>query len=210
MRAWADAEARLIEVVVVDDGSTDGTAAIAQAHGCRTVVLPRNRGKGAAVRAGMLEAEGALRLMTDADLPTPLEELGALEAALGEGHAAAIGLRRSLMPATLRNRARAAVGGAFAHAVHRAGLTELTDTQCGFKLFRAEAAEAVFSRSIIDGFAFDVEVLVILRRLGLSVRGLPVSWVNSIDTRVDLLRDPIPMLIDLARIRRHDRRGGYA
>lgn len=179
------------EVLVVDDGSDDRTAAVAEKTGqglgldFRLVRLPRNRGKGAAVRAGVLEAAGERILVTDADLSTPIEEVEKLIAA---GAPVAIGSRG--IDATLVKQRqsffRVASGKLFNVLVRLLAVSGIRDTQCGFKLFRRDAAREVFSRATVDRFAFDVEALLLARRLGYPIAEVPVLWFNSPDTRVGL------------------------
>jgi dolichyl-phosphate beta-glucosyltransferase len=201
------------EIVVVDDGSTDGTAESARAEGGNALTVLRhhpNRGKGYAVRRGMLAARGARRLMTDADLSTPIEELSRLEAALAAGHDVAIG-SRAVAGANVEVRQpwyREAMGRLFNRLVRLLVLPGLYDTQCGFKLFTAAAAEAAFGPTVLDGFSFDVEALFIARRRGLRIAEVPVTWRNDTATRVGLVRGGQAFL-DLVRIRANGWRGRY-
>jgi dolichyl-phosphate beta-glucosyltransferase len=198
---------RPFEIVVADDGSRDDTAHIASAAGAeaRVLRLP-HRGKGAAVRAGVLAASGDLLLVTDADLSTPIAELDLLVAALDRCDVA-IGSRnvagaRVTVPQRLDRRL---MGRAFNLLVRVLLLPGLRDTQCGVKLFRREAALAVFQRCRSDGFAFDVEVLALARRLGYRVAEVPVEWRNSPDSRVRPLLDVPRMFLELLTIRRRCR-----
>ena len=177
------------EVLVVDDGSSDRTAAVAEktASGLglsfRVIRLPENRGKGAAVRAGVLEARGEHVLVTDADLSTPIEEVDKLLAA---GAPVAIG-SRGVDTTLVKQRQplfRVASGKVFNLLVRVLAVSGIRDTQCGFKLFRRDAAREVFSRATVDRFAFDVEALLLARRLGYPIAEVPVLWFNSPDTRV--------------------------
>ena len=180
-----------VEVLVVDDGSSDRTAAVAEKTAAglgldfRVLRLPRNRGKGAAVREGVLAAAGEQVLVTDADLSTPIEEVDKLLAA---GAPVAIG-SRAVDETLVKQRQslfRVASGKLFNLLVRLLAVSGIHDTQCGFKLFRADAAREVFSRATVDRFAFDVEALLLARRLGYPIAEVPVLWFNSPDTRVGL------------------------
>jgi dolichyl-phosphate beta-glucosyltransferase len=201
------------EILIVDDGSTDGTVEAAQAAAQAPLVVLRNegnRGKGYSVRRGMLAARGARRLMTDADLSTPIEELARLEAGLDAGHDVAIG-SRALPGARIEVRQpwyRENMGRLFNVFVRALALPGLRDTQCGFKLFSARAAEAVFAAARLDGFSFDVEALFIARQLGYGIAELPVVWRNDAATRVGL-RGGFQAFPDLLRIRLNGWRGYY-
>ncbi len=187
--AFLDASARSYELLVVDDGSSDATALVAGelvGERGRVIALGRNRGKGAAVRAGVLASRGARVLVTDADLSTPIEQLAKLEAVLDAGAAVAVA-SRAVAGAELPVRQgplRAAIGRGFNRFVRALGLSPLLDTQCGFKLFEGEAARSLFAALEIEGFAFDVEVLARAERAGLRVVELPVLWRNDADSRV--------------------------
>jgi len=196
-----------VEIIVVDGGSSDGTLdAVAQRVGrapwLRGLSYRPNRGKGHAVRMGMLAAVGRRRLFTDADLSTPIEELSALMAALDAGADVAIGSRQ-LDPARVQRRQprhRQLLGRGFNQLVRWAGLPQYRDTQCGFKLFSATAAEALFGQASVDGFAFDVEILT-LARDRFRVVEVPVRWSHDDDSRLRLGRAVLRMAYDVARIR---------
>lgn len=202
------------EVIVVDDGSSDGTAALVEEY-CRTHPVvrllrsPGNRGKGYAVRNGMLEATGSWILSTDADLSTPIAEVTKLFAAALEHEAAiAIGSRavdRSLVE--VHQPALREYSGRFFNLLMRAvtGLP-FRDTQCGFKLFRNDAAKKIFPLQKQDGFSFDVEDLVIAGKLGLRAVEVAVRWRNSEGTKVGLMQG-MKSFADLFRIRAEHRRG---
>ena len=208
----ADRQARLaglelVEVIVVDDGSTDGTLELLEARSrvddrLRVVHFERNRGKGAAVRCGVLAATAGHALVMDTDLSTPLSELAALAAALREGNDLAIGSRGLPSSRVLvhQPRHRELMGRCFNELACLLTGLSYRDTQCGFKLFRLETARVLFELQRIDGFAFDVELCVNASRLGLRVAEVPVAWVNNSDTKVRLLRSSSRMAFDLVRI----------
>jgi glycosyltransferase involved in cell wall biosynthesis len=184
-----------VEIVVVDDGSGDGTAALVEKwqrdHRCvRLLRNPGNRGKGFTVRHGVLEAKGEWILCTDADLSTPIGELDKLFAAAQQAGAdIAIGSRaldRSLVG--VHQSAFREMSGRLFNVVMRV-ITGLPfrDTQCGFKLFRAQAAREIFSRQKIEGFSFDVEDLMIAKLLGYKAVEVPVVWNNVEGTKVSTL-----------------------
>jgi dolichyl-phosphate beta-glucosyltransferase len=206
--AYLRRERPRFEILVVDDGSRDATAEVARAllerERCGAVIaFPHNRGKGAACRAGALAARGRQVLLCDADLSTPIEEERRLRAAVDAGADLAIGTRAHPEARIVVRQARGREGaGRLLNRLLRAlGLTELRDTQCGFKLFRRDAARALFGRARIDGFLFDVEILRLARRDGLSLAEVPVEWRNDPDSRVRPLRHWPQVLWDLLRIR---------
>jgi dolichyl-phosphate beta-glucosyltransferase len=213
LASYLDAAWPQREIVVVDDGSTDDTAEAARATGVpglRVLRFEPNHGKGYAVRLGMQAATGALRLMTDADLSTPIEDLPRLLDALSSGADIAIG-SRALPGSNVEVRQpwyREAMGRLFNRLVRLVTLPGLHDTQCGFKLFTAAAAERSFAAARLDGFSFDVEVLYVARRRGLRIAEVPVTWRNDRATRVGLVRGGQAFL-DLLRIRAYDLRGNY-
>lgn len=212
VRAYLDARGAPYQVLVVNDGSSDRTAELARAQGGPVELLhhAQNRGKGHAVRAGMLAAAGERRLMTDADLSTPIEELPKLEAELARGFDIAIG-SRAVAGARIEVRQpfyREAMGRLFNRLVQGLLLPGLCDTQCGFKLFTAAAAGAAFGPARLDGFSFDVEALYLARRQGLRVAEVPVVWRNDAATRVGLSGGARAFL-DLVRIRAAAARGRY-
>lgn len=184
-----------VEVLVVDDGSRDNTAAVVESWrrdhaGIRLLRNPGNRGKGFAVRHGVLEARGEWILYTDADLSAPIGELDKLLDAAGRaGAQVAIGSRaldRSLV-GVHQSAFREISGRAFNLVMRWITGLPFHDTQCGFKLFRADAAREIFSRQQLDGFSFDVEDLVIAKVLGHRVIEVPVVWNNVEGTKVSAL-----------------------
>jgi glycosyltransferase involved in cell wall biosynthesis len=213
VRAFLDARGAPYEIVVADDGSQDATAERARAAGGPGLIVTRsvhNRGKGDAVRRGMLLATGARRLMTDADLSTPIEELARLEDALDAGHDVAIG-SRAVQGARIEVRQggfREGAGRLFNWLVRLLALPGVHDTQCGFKLFSAQAATTAFERARLDGFGFDVEALFLARRAGLRIAEIPVVWRNDAATRVSLLKGAAGFL-DVVRVRWNAWMGRY-
>jgi dolichyl-phosphate beta-glucosyltransferase len=198
------------EVLVVDDGSRDGTAARAAAAGATVLRNETNRGKGFAVRRGMLAARGARRLMTDADLSTPIEELDRLCARMDEGHDVVVG-SRALPGSRIEVRQpwyRENSGRLFNLFVRALVVPGVRDTQCGFKLFSAPAARDVFSAARLDGFSFDVEALFLARKKGYRIAEVPVVWRNDAASRVSFVRGGLAFP-DLLRIRANDWRGRY-
>lgn len=201
------------EIVVVDDGSRDGTADAARGvdgPGLQVFRTESNHGKGHAVRRGMLLARGDLRLMTDADLSTPIEDLDRLLSRIDEGYDVVIG-SRALPGADVQvhqTRYRETAGRAFNLMVRLLALRDLHDTQCGFKVWRAAAAQEAFGAGRLDGFCFDVEALYIARKRGRRIAEEPVTWRNDAASRVGTLGGVVAFL-DLVRIRVNDWRGVY-
>ncbi len=199
------------EVIVVNDGSTDGTADVARKIGARVLENPGNRGKGYSVRHGMLEASGDWLLFSDADLSAPIDELGKLwQVSEREQAPVVIGSRaldRSLIgvrqPVFRENMGR------FFNLVMRmiTGLP-FRDTQCGFKLFEARAAREIFARQLLDGFGFDVEVLYIAQHLGFRAIEVPVRWNDAAGTKVSLWRG-LKAFSDPVRVRWNGITGKY-
>ena len=196
-----------VEVVLVDDGSTDGTAKVLREAAQNTdnvhfQGLARNCGKGAAIRAGIAVTTGSKVLFMDADLATDLADLPVLLQAL-ESADVAIGSRSS-EAAELREatRIRSSMGNLFNLAVRKVTGLEYSDTQCGFKAFRGEVARHLFSQCQVDGFAFDVELLVLAQAAQMRIVEVPVRWTEISGSKVRIGIDPLKMLWDLRRIRR--------
>lgn len=203
------------EVIVVDDGSGDETAArVVEAQAAHPAVtlhrLAQNRGKGFAVRAGMRAARGALRLMADADGATPIGEVKRLEAAIQAGADVAVGSRALPDPSVSRQVRlhRKLSGGVLNFLVRRLGVGDVADTQCGFKLFRGEVAEALFRELRTEGFAFDIELLLLARRQGRRVTEVAVNWADQPGSKVGVLKDGPAMLAQVVRARLRLSRGG--
>ena len=190
------------EVLVVDNGSRDRTSEVAREAGVE-VIEERRRGKGAAVRTGMLAARGEYVLFSDADLSTPIEEVEKLLAELRAGADVAIA-SRGLPESNLVKRQpwyRELVGRVGNLLVRMIALGGIADTQCGFKLFPREIAQRVFPAQRLTGAAFDVEVLFIVKHAGWKIAEVPVTWIDSPDTRFSRVRDSLDALKDLFRIR---------
>lgn len=214
LEEWLGARGRPYEVIVVDDGSADGTVRIAEEFAAsrpsfRVRPLGVNRGKGAAVREGFRASRGELVLFSDADLSTPIEELVRLEAALGEG-ADVVLASRAVADSNLEIHQawyRERMGKAFNAFVRAVSGIPIHDTQCGFKLFRGDDARALAEEMREDGFSFDVELVLLAARRGLRLREVGVTWRNDAGSRVSPVRDSIRMLTSLFRIVR--RTGRY-
>ncbi len=205
------------ELIVVDDGSRDGTAALVESFArnhaqVRLLRNPGNRGKGFSIRHGMLEAKADWVLYTDADLSAPIEEFDKLlTAAQNAGARVAIGSRaldRSLV-GVHQSAFRELSGRAFNVVMRVITGLPFRDTQCGFKLFERLAAREIFSRQVLDGFSFDVEDLVIAKSLGLKAIEVPVVWNNVEGTKVGMLTG-VQSFADLAGIRWRALSGRYS
>ena len=212
IRRELDVFAGDLEIIVVDDGSPDGTADAARRAGAdQVVVQPQNHGKGAAVRAGVLAARGRTVAFTDADLAYSPHQLVAFVEAIEGGYDVAIGNRHHADADTLVG--TSAVRSFGSRVVNMATslmlLGNYRDTQCGCKAFRADAGRIVMGAGTIDGFAFDIEVLHLVERYGLSMIELPVEVVNSDTSTVRALRDGAGVLLDILRIRRLSQQARY-
>jgi dolichyl-phosphate beta-glucosyltransferase len=209
LRDYARARALICELIVVDDGSADSTAAVVESTDVAPATLvmlrlPRNRGKGAAVREGMLAAGGELLLLCDADQSVPIAELERLLPWLERGFDVVIGSRdlpdsRLDPPQPLLRRLMAWV---FRAVRRRLLLPAIRDTQCGFKLFRRAAAREVFASAREDGWLFDCEILALAQARGYCIREVGVTWRDVPASRVRPLREAVRALCGLVRIRR--------
>ncbi len=200
------------EVVIVDDGSRDGTAERvrelqASCDRIRLISLPRNRGKGHAVKVGMLSAHGTFRLFADADGATPIAELKRMEPLLQGGADVVIGSRALKDPSvSIQARLhRVWAGRVFNWLVARLGLRGIADSQCGFKCFRGPVAEDLFRWLRTDGFAFDVELLLLAQRRAYRIAEVAINWTDRPGGRVKVLADGPRMLWQVlsARVRLH-------
>jgi dolichyl-phosphate beta-glucosyltransferase len=218
VRAYCDASTRYssVEILIVDDGSRDGTARLVESVALqdprvRLLRNPGNRGKGYSVRHGMLEARNEWVLFSDADLSAPIEELDKLlDSALQRGAQVAIGSRaldRSLI-GVHQGRMREFAGVVLNRIMRLVTGLPFADTQCGFKLFRRDAARLIFPRQQLDGFTFDVEDLFIGRLLNISAIEVPVRWNNVEGTKVGVMVGP-QFFLDLILIHWHRLKGRY-
>jgi dolichyl-phosphate beta-glucosyltransferase len=217
LHAYLSAQPLRYEIVVVDDGSRDGTCrvveeAMARIPHLRLVKQPANRGKGAAVRAGMLAARGQLRVMSDADCSMPPEQLPKLLAPI-------VGCRAEIaIGSRYVEGARSDVKQPFYRVlwsrlankvIQRSLVPGVRDTQCGFKAFTAEAARGLFSIAKIDGWAFDLEILALARRRGFGIAEVGVEWTDDRRSRVNPIKDLWKVVREAMTIRRNLRRGVY-
>ena len=202
------------EVRVVDDGSADDTARIAESFSSTQprVVVQRepHRCKGGAVKAGLAAAPGEYRFICDADLSMPIDEIARFLPPLAAGFDVAIGSREGRLARRVGEPAyRHLAGRLFNFMVQRLALPGIEDSQCGFKMFTAEAVSAIFPRVTVDGWGFDVEVLAIAREQHLGVIEVPIEWHYRADSQLSILRDGAGMLRELLRIKWRVRRGVY-
>jgi dolichyl-phosphate beta-glucosyltransferase len=193
------------EVLLVDDGSRDRTVQVAEAfadRGVRVIRHEQNRGKGAAIKTGVLASRGAEVLLSDADASTPIEELERLQRKLPE--APVVLGSRAVAGADIRQHQpfyRELMGKTFNRIIRLVGVHGLYDTQCGFKLLQGEVAREIGAELTVDGFAYDVELVWLARRHGYRVVEVGVIWVDSPDSRVDPVRSSLAMLRDVVRMR---------
>ena len=205
--AYLQLQGTAFELLLVDDGSSDTTAelirkaASANEH-VQAVVLATNRGKGRAVAEGVARSRGGLVLISDADFSAPIQEMPKLEAAIAAGADVAIGSRAKRGAREVDQPLhRRLMGKSFNLLVQGLLLPGIWDTQCGFKLFRGNVARELFGRLRTDGFAYDVEILLLATRSGYRISEVPVRWINSSTTRVQTVRHSREMLSDVLHIR---------
>jgi len=212
--AFAEAQDYPVEVLVVDNASTDHTPEIARhiaaEHTIVSLLYQPLRGKGAAVRKGMLEGRGEYLFICDADLAMPIEEVSKFLPPTLSNYAVAIASREA-RGAVRHNEPwyRHLMGRVFNLLVRLLAVPGIQDTQCGFKCFHREAARDIFTTQIVDGWAFDVEILYIARRRGYRIVEVPIHWYYGQGSRVSPIRDSIKMVMEVLRIRRNGRAGRY-
>lgn len=207
--AYLDESGLEYEVIVVDDGSSDRTGRIvedmaAESPKVRLVRYEKNRGKGHALRTGVLVTIGDFVLVMDADLSTPMVEIRNLMPYLsGGGFDIAIGSRALALSDIVRKQPwwRRCMGMTFNRIVKTLVIGDFEDTQCGFKLFSGEVARSLFGDAKIDRFAYDVEILALAKKKGYAIKEVPIRWINSPESKVDPMKDSLRMLVDLVRIR---------
>jgi glycosyltransferase involved in cell wall biosynthesis len=213
--AYIERSGRATEVIVVDDGSTDGTAGVAESFrdrigSLRVLSNGQNRGKGYSVRRGSLEAKGDIVLFTDADLSAPIEEAGKLLEKLGE-YDVAIGSRavnRALIEVH-ESPFREFAGIVFNWIVRMILRLPFVDTQCGFKAFKREKSRIIFEQQTIERFGFDPELLYLARHHGLKTAEVAVRWAHSPATKISMWRDSAQMFLDVLIIRWNGLLGKY-
>lgn len=213
--AYLGRQAYTSEIIVVENGSQDLTAVVTEAfaadHPRVRLIREKGRGKGLAVRTGMLAARGQYRFICDADLSMPIDEVAKFLPPQLDGYAVAIGSRE--VPGARRYNEpayRHFQGRVFSNLVKVFALPGFEDTQCGFKCFRADAAEDVFRVQVFDGMSFDVEVLFIAAQRGYRIVEVPIDWYYRSESRVHPILDPLRMLRDILIIRRNWAAGAYA
>jgi glycosyltransferase involved in cell wall biosynthesis len=204
------------EVIVVNDGSRDNTAEIVREFMQREPILrivenPGNHGKGYSVRNGMLHASGEIRLFSDADMSSPIEEAAKLVEAIRAGADVAIGSRwlRSELQTQRQSWRRQLLGRMFNLVPRLVLRLHYKDTQCGFKAFTRRAAMEIFPQQKIEGWGFDPELLFLARKLGLKIAEVPVSWAHSEGTRINPIRDGAKMVAEVFKIRWNSLSGKY-
>lgn len=221
IRAYLAAQPFSSELLVVDDGSSDATAAVAAAEPEVAVLRRDHRGKGFAVRAGALAAQGSIVLLCDADLAVPIEEWPKMQRYLDDGFDLVIGSREGV-GATREGEPwyRHVMGRVFNLIIHLVALRGINDTQCGFKALRREVAQDLFQRVRIYGdaapvvqgaavTAYDVELLFLARKRGYRIAEVPVRWQYGEETKVSPLRDSLRNLRDVLAVRLNDLAGRY-
>ena len=213
--AYLSSQSYTFEVLVVENGSQDRTLEIAQEYAARftfvRAIHENARGKGLAVRRGMLEATGRYRFMCDADLSMPIDELYRFLPSESNGADIVIGSREAVGAQRFNEPASRHIGGRLInYSIQVLALPGLHDTQCGFKLFTAQVAEDLFTVQTLAGWAFDVEVLYVARRRGYTIKEIGIPWHYFDHSHVSPVRDAFRMVLDILKIRWNSLRGRYA
>ncbi len=203
-----------VEVLVVENGSRDRTLEISQEFAAQTpgfrAIHEVLRGKGLAVKRGMLEACGEYRMMCDADLSMPVTEIPRFFPPKLEGYDVVIASREAPGSRRIGEPFYRHLGGRVINWIIRImALPGLNDTQCGFKCFSSRAAEVLFSQQTLAGWSFDIEILYLARRGGYKIKELPIPWFFDPESKLSILKDTFRMVVDILSIRRNDRRGFY-
>jgi len=194
------------ELIVVDDGSSDNTCDIVKKYNnVKLIELGQNLGKGAAVRAGMLEADGNIRIFSDADFSTPITEIPKVIEHLNNDYDVFIGSRALDHSLVKKHQPfyREFMGKVFNKVVQIFILWGIKDTQCGFKAFKGNVANKIFQHTVFNGFSFDVEVLYLARKFGFKICEVPIIWYNDDRTKVSAINDAIKMFVDIFKIKRY-------
>jgi dolichyl-phosphate beta-glucosyltransferase len=203
------------EVIVVDNGSNDRTTEVvedfAKEHSYVRLIKLQERGKGRAVKAGMLDAKGEYRFICDADLSMPIEEVSKFLPPNFEGQDIIIGSREGEGAQRIGEpEYRHIMGRVFNFIVKMTAVNEFEDTQCGFKMFKREAAEDLFSVQQMNGIGFDVELIYVALKRGYKVSDVPITWYFDPDSRMRLVQDTLHVLVEIWEIRKNWREGRYA
>ena len=210
---FLDKQSFTSEVVVVENGSSDQTLEVAQKFADQNKhvrVIQSERGKGAAVKRGMLEAQGEYRFMCDADLSMPVDEIAKFLPTEQQDVEIAIASREAKGSVRYNEPTYRHLGGrGINFLIQMLILPGLNDTQCGFKCFRADVVEKIFSLQTLHGWSFDIELLYIARKYGYRIREIPIHWYHDSDTKVRALPDAIRMFQDIFHILANARRGLY-
>jgi len=209
IKDYLDAQDFAYEIIVVDDGSTDNTKQVTIGYkpeitNLKIISYPINKGKGYALRQGVLASKGESVLVLDADLSTPIEELSHMLPLISSCEYDVVIGSRALKPETIIKKQpwwRQGMGKIFNRVVRLLVLEGFKDTQCGFKLFSGEAARNLFKEARINRFAYDVEILALAKKRNYGVSEVPVRWINSPDSKVNPIFDSLQMFFDLVKIR---------
>lgn len=199
------------EIIVIDDGSDDSTVRFSSINDNIILENEKNKGKGYSVRRGLLYAKYDTILFSDADLATPIEELGKMKKVLDRGYDIVIA-SRNMQRSDIKVKQpfyRQVLGKIFPYLVNLLAVRGIKDTQCGFKLYTRTAAKMIAEKQRINRFAFDVEQLFIARKLGMKIKEVPVKWIDKAGSKVDTVKDSLRMLRDLIRIRFNSLKGLY-